>query len=660
MRTGHGESARVSAGRQQSLSPSRTRLCKPYLRQALFVFGLALLVYPSHGHGIRFAGQLHPTHNDSDAGHHHCLEEHTFTYTHQRADPRRMMLGCMLLGFVCADIVLLYMVHFPNLLVQSYTYKAISCTLSIFLCVHIDAAWSTVLFRLILPPWVLASAFWKSLVGLINVWVLCILQNMFFWYWRQNPIVTFACKQMGAHVIAFSAINTFSRLQEQAGSEDTGFHPALGVPLAGVLGALGLFCGLRIGHTWREETIYEKLQLPRSLKRPERSMLEITFMATDDRGEPFTVTPEDEDHPAFWLAAVRASEEEALALATGVWTTGWSVWAVTGSAPSYHMEYHSFNHEPPHTAYVFGMALICTVFAVMLVTTMKVNRMWEGTFRYFGHKARALRYAQGYMCMSLSWHIFVFVKVFFGYYCQWDMGDDTVLVLDPELADMLTACGISIVYVFGLIALSVASSWGIMDTDAADVLIEALSLLLGVAWEKAFDVADEVVIEAAEFTCNHPITAKWCLAMVFFILIFPAQLLYVVPVARLPAPEPIDEAGGHAAVEKSRIERFKDALARIKGFHHVTTLHPAARRADFNSAIHQELNHGLATGRSTDGSIYGLANVQYLQRQPDPVEDVCWWCKTFIDYVSPSRSNTTHPHGQQDLEMSVRKAPPNG
>lgn len=64
-------------------------------------------------------------------------------------------------------------------------------------------------------------------------------------------------------------------------------------------------------------------------------------------------------------------------------------------------------------------------------------------------------------------------------------------------------------------------------------IIDAFGLLVGFCWEKAFDAADETLVEGLPSTKAHPVLARLFLCTILVIAVLPAWLWYIVPKARL-------------------------------------------------------------------------------------------------------------------------------
>lgn len=84
-------------------------------------------------------------------------------------------------------------------------------------------------------------------------------------------------------------------------------------------------------------------------------------------------------------------------------------------------------------------------------------------------------------------------------------------------------------------------------------IIEGLGLAVGISWEKAFHVSEEILIEGIPMTARHKVISKIIFAFVLIAVIFPAWLWYLVPKARM-----------HWKDFRKDIERSKEAMSGVQ------------------------------------------------------------------------------------------------
>merc|ERR1712083_97268 len=73
------------------------------------------------------------------------------------------------------------------------------------------------------------------------------------------------------------------------------------------------------------------------------------------------------------------------------------------------------------------------------------------------------------------------------------------------------------------------------DTEKAlRVVIDGFAYLVGLAWEQAFDKADEVIVEEVSWMRRHPVFFQSLISFAVALLLIPAWMKYIVPMAAQP------------------------------------------------------------------------------------------------------------------------------
>jgi len=528
----------------------------------------------SHGgEGEHAAG--HGGHGGHGGGHHHG---------HGEVDVMTLAIAYMLFGFLSFNMIVLYLVNYPDENIRSATFRMLSTTISIFCAVLLNQAIFGFLYEQVLPeplPTGLGlghpiSYKLKIVVGwcLMSLW--WALLNVSMYRVKDDGISCYAYKNIVGHLTAFAAIETFGNMQQAYNEIELTIVVAAMSPVVYCIFAWGSM-NLRNKALRRaggqsptlDCTGCCDMRVPKENEFPYRSVEGII-------APPHEEGAEEKRGSTEWIEELIDAEDEAAALCISFLIMQVFVQSVLGHIAPIEGDHdihslHSVLNMGKWTLAVLG-AVVCTSMmrAYGLLYCIKVTSIEDETRPL----ARLSTFQHLTATLLLCW-------------CFWRTISWVVKVYFTHAASkVITAGALTIHAVVTLICLdcfadrlrrkaqaskaesnntppmnfteSVLSTPG-QEEDYRIVsplalcrefyqrgffsdnfhnertirsLMGSLGFLVGIVWEKAIGAAEEVII-SSDISKEHPVAAKMLMAVVITAIVLPGWMMYIAPKATM-------------------------------------------------------------------------------------------------------------------------------
>jgi len=489
----------------------------------------------------------------------------------EEVTPVRLTVALLLFGFLVFDIALLYLVNYNDANVRSYIYKMISTTISIFCAVLLNQAIFSFAFDQIL-----SSPFPRGLnmkvtdvhrlvVGLLVFFASFTSVNVFSFKAKGNKNHLYAIQVIGGHITAFAGITTFGNLQQIFDQNVT--YSTLVVVIASLVLLLCRF----VSNTCRE-SMREKEEKGTEKPSPER---------TSEEGE--------------WRECVCEAEDDATSLILSFLTAQAVTFWSTGKLQRLHGGADE-NHDSGDVKWMF---LIFCIFLVLLVASTYGRaiiqphdiKTQDPTSWYM----RTVTGLQNFQAMSMSWCLLRIGNWMMSTYVQ---EHDMVRVANAFVMSAISVVAVIILDKFAdkfeedsnsndncrrmatkaktkhlSDFLDINELTRLVQVDLAKqaqsttnleralrTVISGFGLLVGICWERAFDVADETIIQGSEFTRTHMVISRILTAALNALIVIPAWKRFIVPLAQKPFHEHQD------MMNLERVQEENDAVQALVNF----------------------------------------------------------------------------------------------
>jgi len=467
-------------------------------------------------------------------------------------DTPSAVIADMLLGFLVLDVLLIHLVKWPDPQVRSYMYKMISSTMSIFCAVLINEAFLELIFDLItrLPVpaklHVRRGLILELVVGFFAFGIFLSALNILCYKYRHRRNRVYAAQVIFAHLAAFAGILTFESFQTAVKHS---FAMVCGVVIFAVVflfacRTLTRMFRVHVAMRYRKAFTYENL----------------SEATTDGR----------------WREAVEEGEDDATALVLSFLTQQVIAQSITGEF----QPVEDINVVSPTATIrqIFGAAAAFAIL-LMVVTVVRARhgrkkslKALQRTGASSNHAMRrGLEWVQTFLAMSMGWCL-LRAGV-------WTIG--SLISVTEAMTQVLNAFVMSGVVVVLTIALDKCADglqqchngqssnlrqnsngsegddegaegnsedeegqeddtsaavpnqrWGTQLEKSLRAIISGFGLAVAICWEHAFAAAGETMIETTKVVESNAALAKAIMAAFAGIIVLPAWLAYIVPMAR--------------------------------------------------------------------------------------------------------------------------------
>eukprot|EP00929_Paragymnodinium_shiwhaense_P121025 TRINITY_DN9314_c0_g1_i1.p1 TRINITY_DN9314_c0_g1~~TRINITY_DN9314_c0_g1_i1.p1 ORF type:complete len:692 (+),score=145.52 TRINITY_DN9314_c0_g1_i1:116-2191(+) len=510
-------------------------------------------------------------------------------------------VSLLLFGFLVFDMVLLHLVNYNDANVRSYIYKMISSTISIFCAVNFNEALTCSIDQLLYAPRPWGLGFedlggpCRFAVEMVIFALTFVLLNVLCYHFRFDNTRLHAVQVIGGHIVAFSGIATFGRLQL--------LQPTSLLWVVGAAAFAGVLC-----------IVFRLASMCLRMKAAGEQTVISAIGLLDGEARHSTVKTDlvlEHGHsvPHDWRHSICSAEDEATAIITSFLAQQVVGLLIAGRLSPLELEtgksvQHTFTEVQKlfYCALIFSLLLCITTYCRasldrgQLVDPTSMNvRLTNGT--------------QNFLAMTMSWSLF-FMS---------DAQMSLVLQKHEHLTEVATAFVVSGLAVLGVIILdffadnvhandkaddkrtghfgtvyrvhsrmdnpdmmmmrAMASQESLLSTTgdlsahvqvmitehSADLqnfgdeeddldddylraslptldtshlekalraVIGAFGLLVGLAWEKAFHASGEAIIEGVPAVRGHIVVGKFCMAAVLVMLVLPGWQAFIVPMAQ--------------------------------------------------------------------------------------------------------------------------------
>eukprot|EP00927_Polykrikos_kofoidii_P016904 TRINITY_DN17676_c0_g1_i1.p1 TRINITY_DN17676_c0_g1~~TRINITY_DN17676_c0_g1_i1.p1 ORF type:complete len:700 (+),score=118.44 TRINITY_DN17676_c0_g1_i1:144-2243(+) len=476
-------------------------------------------------------------------------------------------ISVMLFGFLLMNMSLLYLVHVQDENIRSYIYNIISVTISIFCSVLLNqAAFSFFLQGFLPSPFPiglgLEVGFWAKLavgvtffvVSFTSITLLCVK-------FRYRQDLLYAVKTIVAHLNAFAGIFTFGEIQQELP-----FKKSLSMCFSILLVAQVLLLTCRC--------------VSDAVRRKGFAALSAAALAakTYQRAEEDLPLRSESAPPMHnWVAEAEEAEDEAAVLILSFLAIQCVCFCVAGQLPTMEGE------EPVYIQWeVQALFFVAMLFLVILLaaTWIRASRKAQGYMK------RMTKNGHNFISMSMCWclqrmtewqmelwlkdekHLAGVLAAF----ATTVLSVLIILVLDA-IADRLRDLNVEAPVDASADAVSNAGShtgggrvstpvttrsrstrasrgtatgrrgrlftnFSVQDVrdqrqweKAIRTIIAGFGLLVGLSWDKAFDVADITIVEGMPLLSKNPVSSRILIAIALVCFVLPAWLKFIVPMA---------------------------------------------------------------------------------------------------------------------------------
>jgi len=439
----------------------------------------------------------------------------------ESAEEKAMNAGIsvMLLGSVGFMMGLFYLVHQQDLDRQKYSWQVISSTISIFSAVLLFQGVNGVVETTLLDG---ASESIELLVGIVHMLVWFVVLQLLLAF-ISGAVACSSCLQflfpegeaskklnlkcwavLLGHITGFATINAFALLQQQVPRNLCSTFVV--APMAWLL----VFLIGRVTNQVREA------------------------VALGDDGV-------EDISEKMWDEETEETEDDVVGLAVSFLVVQTVRFAVGGSLPNAEGQESAAAMEQ-HTGFQI-MSLMGTgvVFAVLeVLRTVFIKRQ-------FGRFTVQMR---NIVAMCFAWCLFFSSEWLFSKECPYFEG------MLKEVVIALFVTTVALIFIFFLDVIADLPETGKDVDKAIRAVVQALGILIGFSWEKAFDTAVEGVSESTE-KYAPPSGTKLVMAIVLAGVVVPAWRMHILPT--ILAFEEEEEAEEEAEEEEKEGKKAKDA-----------------------------------------------------------------------------------------------------
>lgn len=474
-----------------------------------------------------------------------------------------MTVSTLLFGFLIFDIVLLYLVNYPDAHVRSSIYNMISTTVSIFCAVLMNQAVRGFFLEQILPaPFprgfgIKVHMREESLVGALLFLATFATMNWLCWRWRHHMRSVHTVEGIGSHLVAFAGVAFFGHLLHQA--ESSLFWMMAVIAFASVALLACRDAAARVRQYWVETEKHE-------------TYLEMAAITeSHDLSPRTTVSRIAHEKSHEWGHAIIEAEDEATSIILSFLVVQAFAQTEVGMMPPVEGP-GSQAQMPQKWNHIVNMLYLAGIFLSCLAASAILGNVDHDNSGSTSFRERVVKCSRAFFANGMSWCIL--------WVCTWSINEahwfQDAHMNFVSTAFVLSALCVSIVIVLDKLADNLESRSAEskstsmarqispeaeLDDDEIEkeertaqtylrnlltnetgkglsslhqslrTVIHALGLVVGLSWEKAFDMAHEAIIEGSPLE-DHRVIAKGAMALGTFVFVIPAWQRYLVPMAK--------------------------------------------------------------------------------------------------------------------------------
>eukprot|EP00405_Crypthecodinium_cohnii_P017861 CAMPEP_0206459302 /NCGR_PEP_ID=MMETSP0324_2-20121206/24097_1 /ASSEMBLY_ACC=CAM_ASM_000836 /TAXON_ID=2866 /ORGANISM="Crypthecodinium cohnii, Strain Seligo" /LENGTH=584 /DNA_ID=CAMNT_0053930831 /DNA_START=33 /DNA_END=1787 /DNA_ORIENTATION=- len=440
------------------------------------------------------------------------------TNTVDPANPVNASISVMLLGSIGFQMLLFYLVNWPDRDIRRYSWQVISQTISIFCAVLLFQAFNGIVEDYIIEGgsmlWevgvdMMQLVFWLTALQFVLAFTSGAINDLWGGEAPAVEVVELRVKSWAllfSHLAGFAAINGWGSLQQQM-LNDSPLVAAAIVPI-GWVGLLVMYKGYDIV---RES---------------------VSRMDDGEKDELETLWDEETEEAEHDIAGLSLSFLMVQALR-------FHISGVLPDQEGIEDGHIATSHSAWQCKILFGCGLVSFVLSLM---PLLLESRFQASIHDFEEStqelvARVTEIWNNFFTFGNAWCLF--------YGTKWalassDLSSEDAL-LGVVLALVLSAT--SFLFIFLLDKMVDHHLLG-EESEVADAAIEklitALGVLVGFSWEQSFDVAVDVVAESNEERMP-PAFSKMLMSVLLVLIVFPAWRLYILRTERDLAEDDLDE-----------------------------------------------------------------------------------------------------------------------
>mmetsp|Transcript_65096 Transcript_65096/g.121309 ORF Transcript_65096/g.121309 Transcript_65096/m.121309 type:complete len:558 (-) Transcript_65096:53-1726(-) len=439
----------------------------------------------------------------------------------EEASPVATAISVMLLGSIGFQMLLFYMVNFPDADMQRYTWQVLSQTISIFSAVLLYQAFNGAVETYVIEGgsiwWELSMdalqfIFWLSILNLVLAYISGAIGEPP----RSMKIMELNVKSWSvlfAHITGFAAINAVGSFQQHLFNRTPG-SAMIVVPVFFVI----MFAIYKV-----YDLIRDKVSL-------------------GDDGEL-------DEFEEKWDEEAEEAENDVAALSLSFTTCQVLRFGIGGSLPNQEGE-EEWAEVIDHGGGEWqALMAIGFTFVLLSVVVLRARLALPARFKEWERSNRMALILNQYCTCANAWCFF--------YSALWAIASCRLTpensILHVLLALVLSFISFLFIFILDKIEDYKVFGKGESTDEAIEKTIEALGILVGFSWEQSFDVALTAVTVNAKDVCP-PALSRALLSVVLVGIVFPAWRIFI-----LPTEQTLNEKEG-VADRIEYAETYKEAF----------------------------------------------------------------------------------------------------
>jgi len=432
------------------------------------------------------------------------------------------IITTLLLGFIIANMAILYLLNCTDPQTQAYSYKMLSSSIVVFSARTVTNSCANGIEWI--GPWTIPGFSVKKTLKMwlgtsfFFPWFFSISLLAFFLRGRHDDL--FAAVSLVAHVAAFSAVEGLGELQELLGEKLAknlqGKSATLCLYMVGPLGAYFSYrCCALLPLLWREFQA-------RRCARADQATLN-TDVLSHVSGDGNADHGHDDWH---WKHEAFLAETKAACIFTGFLVKQFFVYLVTRHPPPMDCTTVPVRCRVP----VFDMQLLAAVVVGLYSVVLAISIYHT----YLRRTSKILLRLQLLFSMSFSWTLLHLGDVVISYYV-WAYMDAASVWHSATAKKLASAAMMSPLFVLVIFVLDKLADHGKLKEDTAETSVECIALLIGFYWERIHQNAVPNIMYSRNSFHSEPSVITMEVGLLLVVL--PAWRWYVVPKASQPVPK---------------------------------------------------------------------------------------------------------------------------